>query len=241
MRAASIGVLLSALWLITVPVWSTVYCDTTSDCQRILPTPGVTVCENGQCTNPFQQGCLKARGETHGKKNITRFKHLFDNMRVCNSDDEFSGDFSKCRIPDWAKYVDYDEIRIGNGNHGTSVYLSWIFQIILTEILEVPSTIEQGFNSSNGDGSFYNRIPDFVYGNHGDQHETDKLVEANRVNGDCRKSSVPCAHMIPDMSDHEGIQHNTLKYGKNASFIWNDIVLVHFLFQFLCISSYATR
>ena len=186
-------------------------CNSTSDCHRILIAPGVSICENGFCTNPFEQGCLKAMGGKYGKKNITRIKHLFDNVRICNSDDKEalvnSEDLDNkheikdwtCRKPNWLEHIQWDEVRIGNMPWGTAIAFSWLFQIILMEFLEVPATIEHGIYYAPGEGSFYQRTNvEVVYASYVGSDQMDLILETHNVEGDCRKSENPCAHVLPE-------------------------------------------
>ena len=183
-------------------VSSTFVCETTIDCQNKFQTPGVSVCENGICTNPFEQGCLKAMGEKYGPKNSTLFKRAFEESRRCNSDDETINYTKSCKIPEWEKFFDYDEIRIANAEWGSAILFAWIFQIIMTEVLEVPATIENGWHSLPGTVSFYNRyIVNDEFPNYGDGTHVDTLSEAYNVKGYCRETKSPCAHLLPDYSD----------------------------------------
>ena len=74
--------------------------------------------------------------------------------------------------------------------------VSWIQQIILSEIYGVPVTMELGKGNSP-EASFYddeNRftIPDNIY-------LIDALLEADRVGGDCSLTDQPCAHVLPEV------------------------------------------
>ena len=178
-------------------------CSTDDDCKSKLEllTPGVSVCEEGECTNPFEQGCLKAMGEVYGKKNI-RVPAAFDQVRICNSDDDvIPGNKDWCRQPTWAEVLTYDEVRMAPANWESAIFNSWIYQILLTELLEVPATLENG-DGKRGAGSFYDRNRNFVYTTSAFEktiHTT--LWEADRLDGDCSKSEVPCAHIMPEVWD----------------------------------------
>ncbi|CAB9525114.1 Gamma-aminobutyric acid (GABA) B receptor [Seminavis robusta] len=76
-------------------------------------------------TNPFQKGCLYASG-------------ISSKIRVCSSDDppEVVGVY--CRAP----LVQYDEIRIQPGNWESPMLTTWIVQVLLSEMLDVPTSIE---------------------------------------------------------------------------------------------------
>ena len=201
----------SAILLCVKYAMGGIACDTTEFCQQELLTPGVSVCENGFCTNPFEQGCLKAMSEKYGKKNLTWIKNenFFDKIRICNSDDyktdlknnsKNSNVVQGCRKADWANYFDMGEIRIGSNVIDSSYMLGFILQILLTELLEVPTTIEHLVDNVTGTGSFYEReqfstqsYSSLIGGN-----ESDALRTAFDI-GDCRKTDKPCAHVLPDM------------------------------------------
>ena len=197
-------------------VISNIPCTTTSDCQKRLITPGVSVCSNGQCTNPFEQGCLKVMQVTHGEKNFTRIKRVFEKIRICNSDDYYrTRDTRSCRVPEWKQFFEYGEIRIANSDWSSALVFSWMMQIILTEVLEIPATIENGANYVQGEGSFYNKLNDFVYAAYGESNETSAILEAEKegVNGDCTNTNNACAHIIPDVSVFDRYVDNSL-YGE---------------------------
>ena len=181
-----------------------VSCTTDKDCgesQGLIQ--GVSVCENGTCTNPFEQGCLKVMNEKYGKKDIP-FPGVFENIRICNSDDEDmtpEDDKKSCRKPTLADYFLYDEVRVAPSNWESSVVMAWIYQVLLTEVLEVPVTLEHA-DGKKGVGSFYDRTNGFTFVD-GDYEHTihTTLWESERVQGDCSKTDKPCAHILPDVWD----------------------------------------
>ena len=179
-------------------------CNVDADCKEKLLTPGSSFCDkNGYCTNPFEEGCLKAMGETYGKKNLTRIEEVFDVVRVCNSDDERRGDKSMCRDPDLAKYFKYDEMRIVSAGWNTIMLHSLMIQILLTEVAGVPATIEQGFKraTSTGKGSFYDRECHQPHGDYEFDHWKTALPKSVEVKGDCSKTEDACAHINPDAAE----------------------------------------
>ena len=180
-------------------------CTTNDDCsesQEVIQ--GVSVCENGKCTNPFELGCLNVMGEKYGKKNI-RFPSVFETTRICNSDDDINmtavEDKKRCRKPTLADFFQYDEIRVAPGNWESAIIMAWIYQIILTEVLEVPVTIENR-DGKKGVGSFYDKTSGFTFFDGDYQNNIRKtLWESTRVKGDCSKTDKPCAHVLPDVWD----------------------------------------
>lgn len=103
--------------------------------------------------NPYASGCLRAK---LGSKE-------FPNHRVCNSDDDGYTDVGTavlgCAKPDF----DYPEIRIGAGNWETSIFQSYVLQIVLSEMVGVPATIESG--SPDTLLSFYDEESRFPFPN----------------------------------------------------------------------------
>jgi hypothetical protein len=76
-----------------------------------------------------------------------------------------------------------------------AIILSWVFQILLSEVLGVPTTIEGGSIRRDSRYSFYDEesrfvVPEKAYYNNA-------LVEADDYDGDCSKTVKPCAHMMP--------------------------------------------
>ena len=76
--------------------------------------------------------------------------------------------------------------------------VSWIQQIILSEVLGVPVTIESGPGNNDDELSFYHfknkyELPNQTY-------PMELLVEADRVlDGNCSDTETPCAHVIPEI------------------------------------------
>jgi hypothetical protein len=73
--------------------------------------------------------------------------------------------------------------------------LGWIYQILLSEVLGVPATIEGGKEEKDSSFSFYDSEGRFVYP--AKTYEVEGLVEADLQDGDCTKTKKTCAHMIP--------------------------------------------
>ena len=177
-----------------------VSCATDRDCGESQGlVQGTSVCENGKCTNPFEHGCLNVMSEKYGKKNIP-FPSAFEKTRICNSDDDITQTYKKrCRKPTLADFFLYDEVRIAPGNWNAAIVMAWIFQILLTEVLEVPVTLEHA-DGKKGVGSFYDRTNGFTFVDGDYEHTIYKtLLESDRVNGDCSKAKEPCAHILPDV------------------------------------------
>jgi hypothetical protein len=198
---------------------SAVRCTTDDECQALIPDyfsggedgePRVllsegSVCnvETGLCTNPFERGCLYNRLPGWTKK------------RVCNSEDPpLAAEMGLCDEPVFDEYM---EVRIASGNWESIFFNAWLVQILLSEVLGVPTTLEPG--SPNVRIAFYESTGAVEYGIL--QHEkafdnadrfTDcsVLLEQNREvmlledKAAADKLYQPCAHVVPEFWDSEG-------------------------------------
>jgi hypothetical protein len=134
--------------------------------------------------NPYTSGCLHA-------------KELVSHLRVCNSEDPVEASASGiCRLPG----VDYMEIRIFSDNWESITFEAWILQIILSELLDVPTTIEAG--SYEGSLNFFHPDAPMEYGIPLSDNEALKLAHGI---GDCRNANKhspdnyeACAHFDPE-------------------------------------------
>lgn len=157
-------------------------CNVTEDC-------GVdSECENGKCTNPFEMGCLRYMAKRDG--NIEKEFRI----RACNSDDKALNS-TNCRVPNF----DYVETRISLQNWDMAIAFAWIYQILLSEVLGVPTTLEFGEGKRDGVLSFYERDAQYKYPSA--SYPMDQLETAHLVNGDCEKTTAPCSHIMPDVWD----------------------------------------
>lgn len=133
-----------------------------------------------QAENPYESGCLL-------KKNVDGAK-----LRVCNSEDSSETiEQGKCQQP----YLDHLEIRILSQNWETVFFETWLLQIILSEYLQVPTTVETG--SPDAALNFYDPNAPFDYGTAG--NDVAALVTAAQVK-DCTTVKnldpyLPCAHV----------------------------------------------
>lgn len=139
--------------------------------------------------NPIQQGCLYNRLDGWQKK------------RVCSSDDPpDAAELGICRVPE----IGYPEIRLFGNNWESVWFENWIIQIILSEILDVPTSTETGKYSDKA--NFYNAEGRFEYGNSWD---LESLTKSYEVGGDCTLADKAendddyetCAHFCPEVWD----------------------------------------
>ena len=156
-----------------VPVSASVECNHTSTCESALRSG--SECLDGYCTNPFSKGCLRSiLGEDY-------------KLRTCNSQD---GPGATCAVSP----LDYMEVRIAPSNWESAMFYSWIIQILLSEALDVPTSIET--NVGGGALNFYDSKNGFAYPKKANPF--DALYEANEVI-DCLNTDKPCAHLIPEV------------------------------------------
>lgn len=179
-------------------VASAIACNTTDDCPSLLDDCVDFVCveqasdaTDGSerssivrlAANPLERGCLHYHNKTR-------------KIRVCNTDDPPSAaDEGACRIPDF----DYMEIRLLSNNWESAVFESWILQIILSELLEVPTTTE----TSDADAkiNFYDPSARYEFGG---PTNLDAVRRAKQL-GDCQLADrgemnyEPCAHVITEL------------------------------------------
>lgn len=144
--------------------------------------------------NPFANGgCLHQR-----KANWT------GGIRVCGSEDPpEAATLGYCRDDD---PFDYMEIRIHGQNWEASFFETWILQIILSEILHVPTSVET--SRPNVKVNFYDIDSRFEYG---DADDWGCLAKGVQV-GDCRnvvnakgRTYQSCCHFVPESWPNNGV------------------------------------
>ena len=138
--------------------------------------------------NAYAKGCLYAKLQN------------WTSLRVCNSyDPPNAAEKGICRLSDFQE--EYLEIRIAAGNWFSATALGWLTQIVLSEVLGVPSTMEAGGVEYSRD--FYDAQGRVDY----DQPARETmLVEARKLeDSDCRNipkkkgdDYVACAHFTPE-------------------------------------------
>jgi hypothetical protein len=150
---------------------------------------------HGNNKNPYVHGCLYEHG-------------LVSRIRVCHSEDVLPDAIQQghCRLS--SDNIDYMEIRIQAEDWESIVYEAWILQVLLSELLDVPTTIEAG--SFDGQLNFYHPNAVFQYGSTTAVVDTTfdaALHQAYQVQ-DCRRlirqhsnnneEYIPCAHILPE-------------------------------------------
>eukprot|EP00588_Corethron_pennatum_P013521 CAMPEP_0194276232 /NCGR_PEP_ID=MMETSP0169-20130528/8874_1 /TAXON_ID=218684 /ORGANISM="Corethron pennatum, Strain L29A3" /LENGTH=796 /DNA_ID=CAMNT_0039019897 /DNA_START=74 /DNA_END=2464 /DNA_ORIENTATION=+ len=149
--------------------------------------------------NKYSNGCLINK------------KDGWKKPRVCNSDDQTEvGETSQCE----ESKLDYKEIRISIESWETVVLEAWILQIILSEILDVPTSIEAG--DPNLNMNFYNSENFYKLGPENDDFG---CVTTATEYGDCRKANKdpknyePCCHVIPEVWYYDDITNEMISNG----------------------------
>jgi hypothetical protein len=157
-------------------------CTVDSECHELQGIES-TCGSDGLCSNPFGSGCLYARLPGWEKK------------RVCNSEDPLdAAEMGVCTEP----MLDYMEVRIMGGNWESITFNAWLMQILLSEILQVPTTIESAL--PNITANFYEQSGAFDYGDYDPHAAFDNALQYK----DCRLAShteenyESCAHVQPE-------------------------------------------
>lgn len=165
-------------------------CKTDKDCKADVEGQSTCHLPAGLCgSNPYEQGCL--------------FRHgVSDKKRVCNSEDLPNAvEKGLCRKAD----IEYPEVRLFANDWESAIFETWILQIILSELLDVPTTTETGVYGSKID--FYNPHNAFDFGN---SNYTDSMANSALLK-DCRKAMrsasnyEPCAHVITEIWQADGL------------------------------------
>ena len=160
--------------------------------------------------NKYAMGCF------HNKLGL--------NKRVCNSDDDpdLIEEGGLCRKP---PIDDYMEIRIFCQDWESVLIETWVLQLILSEIMDVPTTVETGF--ADAEVNFYDLDGRYEYAYKTQLdifHSTYReAMETGHELGDCRLANrkkkktnsdeelkdedeeeyQQCAHMVPEICSSE--------------------------------------
>jgi hypothetical protein len=109
--------------------------------------------------------------------------------------------------------LDYMEVRIISGTWESITFNAWLMQILLSEILQVPTTLESAF--PNISINFYEESGAFDYGS----YDPDASFDNSFKHKDCRLASrskenyETCAHINPEFwgSDWSFVTTNLAK------------------------------
>jgi hypothetical protein len=122
---------------------------------------------------------------------------LVEKMRICNSeDDPNAAAQGLCRLAD----IKYPEVRLYSPNWESAIMETWILQIILSELLDVPTSTETGLHDAQV--NFYNHWEALDLGA---QMIATSLETAALLGGDCELANSgetnyqPCAHVVTEI------------------------------------------
>lgn len=172
-------------WHLVIILWPVLMC-------RTLATEASSAPRN--FTNPFTHGgCLYQRMDSWKKK------------RVCGSEDPpevtLEGDSSYCISSDPFQHM---EIRLHAQNWEAALFETWILQILLSEVLQVPTSVET--SHPHHTLNFYDTQSRIQFGTADD---FDCLVRGYEL-GDCRRLQKgndddykSCCHFIPEVWNFE--------------------------------------
>ena len=166
-----------------------VACSTDLECENSYGK-GSFCLSSGVCSNPYHSGCLN---------------NLFPDddqyiIRHCNSHDDEIDD-PKCRV---SKHL-YPEINIYNQDWEVALFFSWIYQIVLSEVLNVPVRVGLGRTSANlttkeslQTSNFYS-LETALPTMDGPSYPWHGIRKANDMGGDCSLTQDDCFHVMPDV------------------------------------------
>ena len=158
-------------------------CTSSGDCETAVG-PGYE-CRMGRCSNnPYDQGCLSEKLPGWTKR------------RMCNSEDPpDAAQRGICRTSPFQQM----EIRISSQNWESAFFESWILQILLSEMLDVPTTIETG--QPDDHLNLYDPTSPFDYGAANDWaalKRGNELVNCDLANRSPENYQT-CAQVIPEV------------------------------------------
>jgi len=201
---------LTAFAVVPSVVESKLACSRSEFCEEQL-RPG-SKCVDGFCSNPFVEGCFKT---LLGDKPLEELQEKYApaildamNGRVCNSDDLKQKALMVNNIDDKEDEIyvngnndapfcldnefDYFEIRIHNSNWESPIFLAWIMQIMLMEVLKVPAAI--GLNSGvTNITSFYSPVNTLEYSS------VAYPFDALKTNVPCEETQEDCVDVLTEV------------------------------------------
>ena len=190
-----------------VVVHGSITCTTNEQCEIAYLQGSKCDLQTGLCTNPFYEngGCLKTMLPSEKLQQHEDAVKEWHKVRVCHSDDPPGTlEAGLCR----PSPLEYMEVRLLSQNWESPFFQTWILQILLSEVLDVPSSIETGVVGMSND--FY--APDSPL-NYGTYHPLFEELEVSADVLDCRsvKTKDPeaykaCGHYVPEIWETEELQ-----------------------------------
>lgn len=189
-------------------------CKIKQDCVALLGDEHSECHEDGFCTNPFYSngGCLATRHpQQDGSRQFSK--------RLCSSSDPLQAGASGACIqvtttkakknnPTYEEKetgytrFQYPEIRLHAQNWDTTILGTWILQIVLNEILRIPTTVET--SSPNATADFYDLHGRMDY--NGLSYDANAMATAEALHGNCQYTNEPCAHFFTEIWDNGLVQ-----------------------------------
>ena len=152
-------------------------------------------CIDGSCTNPFHHngGCLASMlgGDWESK------------IRVCSSGDSPDAAANGyCRVSALEEF--YTEVRTLVLGWETTYFQAWIFQILLSEVLQVPSSIETGYVDKSVDFYGINYPLDYpTYdATYAELNVSSNILDCRLLDNDPNPENndyEACAHVVPEV------------------------------------------
>ena len=169
-----------------------VECSIDKDCDDIFGIEGGK-CIESQCTNPFHfnGGCLSSMlGDDWKMKDGPR--------RICGSEDTPDDvDKGYCRISPLDEY--YTEVRMLTLGWESINFQNWILQILLSEVLQVPTSVETGYNGTSDD--FYNVDNRMDYpsydSTYAELNVSSEVLDCRLLDNDVNYTA--CAHVLTEV------------------------------------------
>ena len=184
---------------------ASVSCTNDNDCDEILEVDGGK-CIEGTCTNPFYHngGCLSSMlgDDWRLKSGAPR--------RVCGSEDPPEAEeLGYCRTSPLDEF--YTEVRILVLGWESSYFQAWILQILLSEVLQVPVSIETG--GPEGSDDFYGINTPLDYPKYDANYEElsvssevlDCRLDANNSPSSSPDTYRACAHVVPEVWEADSL------------------------------------
>ena len=167
-------------------------CTTDKDCDVLFELDG-SKCIDNKCTNPFHYngGCLSSMlGDDWKMKNGPR--------RICGSEDPPDAvEKGYCRISPLDEY--YTEVRILTLGWESVNFQAWMLQILLSEVLQVPTSIETGSLSASVDFYGVDKRMDYPSydATYAELNVSSEVLDCRLLNNN--PNYTACAHVVPEV------------------------------------------
>ena len=182
---------------------ASVPCKSDEECDSVLKVGGAK-CIDSVCTNPFHHngGCLASMLEDDS------MRMKIGSRRVCHSEDPpDAAEKGYCRISPLEEY--YTEVRILVMGWESAYFQAWILQILLSEVLQIPVSIETG--SANLSDDFYGVNYPLDYpkydANYNELNVSSEVLDCRTIVNDPSKPDEyrSCAHVVPEVWEADSL------------------------------------